>query len=399
MSAYSSIFGENLISKTSVVPVSSLDDKYVGVYFSAHWCGNCRQFTPKLRKIYLELKKQDVPFEIVFCSADKDLKGFEEYFGSMPWLAVPFENEAIRQNLNSLFEVSGIPRFVMLSPEGVINPNAREEVENNPTGFPWKQPTPLEQLAPYLMKGDERVDASVVSNKIFGLYFSAHWCAPCRRFTPRLAEVYNELKAAGKEFEVVFCSLDTDEKEYKEYYGEMPWCSAGFQCPVVKQVKEQLGVEGIPALVLFDGEGNLITGEGRSAVESTGAEGFPWIPASVKNLNEEPDDINEKPCLVLFMDKDCCDGACKDDKIAVLNEVGEQFRGSVSFFYVKEKGDVSDQIRGMIQSDECPLLSIVDIADNGGYYLCESNEVSVENISAFVNGYLSKTIERKQMVV
>ena len=66
MSAYSSIFGENLISKSSVVPVSSLDDKYVGVYFSAHWCGNCRQFTPKLRKIYLELKKQDVPFEIVF---------------------------------------------------------------------------------------------------------------------------------------------------------------------------------------------------------------------------------------------------------------------------------------------------------------------------------------------
>ena len=398
MSAYSSIFGENLISKSGAVPVSSLDDKYVGVYFSAHWCGNCRQFTPKLRKIYLDLKKQNAPFEIVFCSADKDQKGFEEYFSSMPWLAVPFENEEIRQNLSSLFEVSGIPRFVMLSPEGVINPNAREEVENNPTGFPWKQPSPLELIAPYLMKGNDRVDESAVAGKVYGLYFSAHWCAPCRRFTPRLIEVYNQLQQEGKAFEIVFCSLDNDENEYKEYYGSMPWLSAGYQCPVVNKVKEQLGVEGIPALVLFDSEGNVITGDGRGAVESTGAEGYPWLPAAVKNLNEEPDDINEKPCLILFMDKDCCDGDCKTEKIAILSEVAEAMRGSVSFFYAREKGDVSDQIRGMIQNDDCPLLSIVDIVDNGGYYIAESNEISVENITSFVNGYLNKTLERKQMV-
>lgn len=393
MSAYSSIFGETLVHKEGEVSVSSLNDKYVGVYFSAHWCGNCRQFTPKLRKIYLELKKQNAPFEIVFCSADKDMKGFQEYFGSMPWLTIPFENDVIKQNLNELFEVSGIPRFVMLSPDGVINPNARGDVESNPSGFPWKQPTPREMIAPYLVKGTDSVTESILDNKVYGLYFSAHWCGPCKQFTPKLIEVYNQLKSLGKEFEVIFCSLDNDEEEYKEYYSSMPWCSLGFQCPVLNKLKEQLGIEGIPALVLFDNENNVITGDGRSAIENLGTEGYPWLPSAVKDLNKEPDDINEKPCVILFLDK------ANSETMDVLKEVAEEMRGALSFFYSTEEGDVSSQIRSMIQSVECPLLTIVDIPDNGGYYISENKTITAENIRAFVNGYLNKTLERKQMVV
>lgn len=393
MSAYSSIFGDTLVNKEGEVPVSSLNDKYVGVYFSAHWCGNCRQFTPKLRKVYLELKKQNAPFEIVFCSADKDLKGFQEYFGSMPWLAIPFENDSIKQNLNDLFEVSGIPRFVMLSPDGVINPNARGDVESTPSGFPWKQPTPREMIAPYLVKGSDNVGESILDNKVYGLYFSAHWCGPCKQFTPKLMEVYNQLKSAGKEFEVVFCSLDNDEKEYKEYFGSMPWCSIGYQCPILNKLKEQLGVEGIPTLVLFDNENNVITGDGRSAVENLGAEGYPWLPSAMKDLNKEPDDINEKPCVILFLDK------TNSEMMTQLKDVAEEMRGSLSFFYSTEEGDVSSQIRSMIQSVEYPLLTIVDIPDNGGYYVSEDKEITAESIRAFVEGYLNKTLERKQMVV
>ena len=55
------------------------------------------------------------------------------------------------------------------------------------------------------------------------VYFSAHWCPPCRGFTPKLAEWYVSMKAKRDDFEVVFVSSDRDEGSFNEYYHEMPW--------------------------------------------------------------------------------------------------------------------------------------------------------------------------------
>jgi thiol-disulfide isomerase/thioredoxin len=58
---------------------------------------------------------------------------------------------------------------------------------------------------------------------LVGIYFSAHWCPPCRKFTPQLAEVYKEIVAAGKKFGVVFVSSDRDEESFRAYFRKMPW--------------------------------------------------------------------------------------------------------------------------------------------------------------------------------
>ena len=64
-----------------------------------------------------------------------------------------------------------------------------------------------------------------------GLYFSAHWCPPCRGFTPKLAKFYEEYnkKQGDKKFEIVFVSSDKNEGEYNSYYGEMPWLALPFR--------------------------------------------------------------------------------------------------------------------------------------------------------------------------
>jgi len=64
----------------------------VGVYFLAHWCGPYRNFT-QLVEIYKDLMKKGVAFEIVFVSSDIEEKAFEEYYASMSWLALPFEDK------------------------------------------------------------------------------------------------------------------------------------------------------------------------------------------------------------------------------------------------------------------------------------------------------------------
>jgi nucleoredoxin len=43
-----------------------------------------------------------------------------------------------------------------------------------------------------------------LDGKAVMIYFSAHWCPPCRRFTPMLVQSYNQMKAAGKNVEIVF---------------------------------------------------------------------------------------------------------------------------------------------------------------------------------------------------
>jgi thiol-disulfide isomerase/thioredoxin len=53
-------------------------------------------------------------------------------------------------------------------------------------------------------------------------------CGPCRAFTPQLLKTYQEVKDAGKKFEIIFCSSDREEDAYKEYYATMPWLALPF---------------------------------------------------------------------------------------------------------------------------------------------------------------------------
>lgn len=59
-----------------------------------------------------------------------------------------------------------------------------------------------------------------------GLYFSAHWCPPCRGFTPKLEEFYRLMK---DRMEIIFVSADNDERQWAEYAASMPWLSLPYE--------------------------------------------------------------------------------------------------------------------------------------------------------------------------
>lgn len=72
------------------------------------------------------MKSLGKPFEVVFVSADHDEKSFKEYYGSMPWLAIPFNDER-REGYMGEQRVSGIPDLKIISTKTgkVIEPSAR----------------------------------------------------------------------------------------------------------------------------------------------------------------------------------------------------------------------------------------------------------------------------------
>ena len=44
-----------------------------------------------------------------------------------------------------------------------------------------------------------------------------------------------------------------------------------------------------------------------------------------------------------------------------------------------------------------PQLVLIDIPDDGGYYVAEPADVTAESIQAFLDAYKAKTLERKQL--
>ena len=107
-----------------------------------------------------------------------------------------------------------------------------------------------------LLGKDEKVvsaDSVLEDKKIIAFYFSAHWCPPCRLFTPILAEFYSDLvTTAGEPFEIVFVSSDKTPEDMmtymKESHGE--WLAVQHATNLAQQLKKKYEISGIPSLIV-----------------------------------------------------------------------------------------------------------------------------------------------------
>ncbi|HEY4285071.1 MAG TPA: thioredoxin-like domain-containing protein [Chthoniobacterales bacterium] len=115
--------------------------------------------------------------------------------------------------------------------------------------------------------GVSRFDDGALGNKkYFLIYFSAHWCGPCRKFTPGLVNYYNDTIAKHPEFELIFVSNDKSAFGMETYMREMnmPWPAIDFQKVAQKTGIRKYAGQGIPDLVLVDSSGNILADSYRS---------------------------------------------------------------------------------------------------------------------------------------
>jgi nucleoredoxin len=98
--------------------------------------------------------------------------------------------------------------------------------------------------------------------RYIAFYHSAHWCPPCKAFTPELVAAYKEIKAKHPEFELFFVSHDHDEDSMKGYMVEfgMAWPALRFDQTLTARVARRPKNEnGIPNLVFMDAHGKEIS--------------------------------------------------------------------------------------------------------------------------------------------
>lgn len=104
-------------------------------------------------------------------------------------------------------------------------------------------------------------DQTLANKKLIGLYFSARWCGPCRKFTPDLVAYYNRVVAAHPEFEIVFVSNDRSEPAMEAYMRDMqmPWPAVKFEKLAAHEDLKRYAGDGIPCLVLIDAQGRIVS--------------------------------------------------------------------------------------------------------------------------------------------
>jgi len=409
------LLGETLKGKSGEIKTSEAltDKKALAIYFSAHWCPPCRGFTPKLAEWYKN-DLSDKGLEVVFVSWDKDESQFDSYYNEMPWLALPFDNKEKQKELGKKYKVQGIPCLVVVDPEtgNTITTDGRTAVTNDPKGekLPWHPPTKEEKKQEMLKSlGDTFVDnkggkftkAEKLSQKDYiGIYFSAHWCPPCRGFTPKLAEYYNN--GLKDKMEIIFASGDRSDEDFNGYFAEMPWLALPYSERKAKEkLSEVFDVTGIPCFVVLDKDFNTVTTDGRGMVtaDPTGKD-LPegWKPKPWDNPNTNPEFLDGEVCIVYMGENEKVNEAMKEVAKEHLSQVGGEMDDMKYRFYLTPKGPVENQLRTFTETQEKgEFLMVLDLSDEGAFYTLDDKEITKETILGAIDKYQAKSMTKQIM--
>ncbi|CAH9108313.1 unnamed protein product [Cuscuta europaea] len=296
------------------VPIDGLVGKTVGLYFFLSTFSGSSAFTQKLVEAYQKLK-ENKDFEIVMIPLDENAESFKEAFKSLPWLSVPSGDRSC-EKLVRYFEISSLPTLVIIGPDGkTLQSDVAEAVEEH--GFLAYPFTPerfaeLEEiektkkesqtLESILVKGDAdfvigkdgaKIPVSGLVGKNILIYFSAHWCPPCRAFLPKLIKAYHKIKAKDDAFDVIFVSSDQDQTSFDDFFSKMPWLALPFGDERKGILSRLFKVRGIPMLVAIGKTGQTITTEARDLVMSHGADAYPFTEERLKEIEAEYEEMSK----------------------------------------------------------------------------------------------------------
>lgn len=116
------------------------------------------------------------------------------------------------------------------------------------------------------------VDAvtALADAKVVLLYFSAHWCPPCRGFTPSLKDFYEDCDSS--DLAIIFVTSDRSEADMKSYFStdHGDYFAVPFGSELIAKLKTLCNVSGIPMLCQVDKAGSqVINAQVRGMVSSS----------------------------------------------------------------------------------------------------------------------------------
>ncbi|KAM5151366.1 nucleoredoxin isoform X1 [Ictidomys tridecemlineatus] len=368
------LLGEKLVTgggeEVDVHSLGARGISLLGLYFGCSLSAPCAQLSASLAAFYGRLRGDAAAgpgagagpgpgagaaaepeprrrLEIVFVSSDQDQRQWQDFVRDMPWLALPYKEKHRKLKLWNKYRISNIPSLIFLDATTgkVVCRNGLLVIRDDPEGleFPWG-PKPFREViaGPLLRNNGQSLESSSLEGSHVGVYFSAHWCPPCRSLTRVLVESYRKIKEAGQKFEIIFVSADRSEESFKQYFSEMPWLAVPYTDEARRSRLNRLyGIQ--------DSEDD---GESEAA----------------------------KQLIQPIAEKIIAKYKAKEEEAPLL-------------FFVAGEDDMTDSLRDYTNLPEAaPLLTILDMSARAKYVM-DVEEITPAIVEAFVNDFLAEKLK------
>ncbi|VVC91928.1 unnamed protein product [Leptidea sinapis] len=413
-----------------------------GIYFSfANISDTSDDFGVRLEELYRRISPGLKVVEVVLWAhvgtpegpVEREA-GFRRTLTGKPWFAVPFHDVDTKKYSIAV----GVPTLV------IRGRAVRDALLSDPQGerFPWPAPPLNEVLRGVQLQGDEnKLYEDLPADAIRVFYFAAHWCPPCRSFAPGLCTTLAAVRKRRAKYantQLIVVSSDRSEQSFKRTAASVaaagpltvPW-----NCEVRTSLPSTLGVAGIPALVITDGDGKVLTSNGRHhlAADPIGLN-FPWGQRPVSVLTEQALlKMARHPALVLFIDDEDAEiefaesvltpsaesyyeecsiqypGFCpyqnsSDDETMDFDyttkssKIKKKSFKHVMFFIGIDGTDSADMIREHIGLDDAvPLLTAIDFHRQRMVTMKNGEEITTDSVQNFVDSFLSGNADFKPL--
>ena len=190
--------------------------------------------------------------------------------------------DSIREKLEKKFNVEDLPSLFVMKADGtLVSEDAVTDIVNSRGEElnlveEWKEYDEKANSFCEIIKGSSLVkadqstkpiDEALAGKDIILIYFSAHWCPPCRRFTPLLKNFYQDVSEKG--VEIIFVSSDRSKEDMLNYMKEShgDWYAVEHGSKVGQQLEKKFRVSGIPTLVALKKDGTVIDRDAKGNIE------------------------------------------------------------------------------------------------------------------------------------
>jgi nucleoredoxin len=202
---------------------------------------------------------------------------------------------------------------------------------------------------------------------------------------------------------LLFVSGDESQAGFYKYWGEMGFGAIPFEEQAAREgLESRFNIEAYPALIMlgpkpadeFDNFGDrpIINTEVRAVIENGDyITDFPFYPKPWGDLCKTTDDINTHKCLIVFFE-----GGDENDQLDVedaIQEAAVEYRGDefIKFYWANDPvAGLASNIRQVCELGpirEEPTMVLLDIKDDGAYFVSKEKEITPETIKFFLLNY------------